>query len=400
MTLTLDIDSSHAPAPEDTASHTFQAEGGAIGRDPKTSTWVLSHPKVSGRHAVITWSDSVFYIEDTSRNGTWLNSKRLTRGQPHRLHSGDRIGIEPYDIRVSIAPDRAPTESVPPGLLRPIDESAASDTGELRAFRSEESAGFVRQRGPKSVPSVSGSEDHGHTASEAAVHHPPAPPPVAAPPRSVDSHLGTPPAEAAPLDMARLLETAGVDPARVDPDLSARVGEMLRVAVAGMMAVLQSRVDLKDEFGLKQTRVRSAENNPLKFSANVEDALHNLLVKRNTAYLGPVAAFEQAFADLARHEAAMRMSMRVAFEAMVAAFDADRLQQEFDRQGAKGMVPGKLRYWDQYRERMRAIARDPDASFHQLFGEAFARAYEEQLRRLSTPQGSGAPSSESTDGPA
>lgn len=400
MTLTLDIDSSHAPAPEETASHTFQAEGGAIGRDPKTSTWVLSHPKVSGRHAVITWSDSVFYIEDTSRNGTWLNSKRLTRGQRHPLQCGDRIGIEPYDIRVSIASDRAPTESAPPALPRPIDEPAASDTGELRAFRSEESAGFVRQRSARPKPSAAPPEAHVDPWSAEAVNEGLVATPVAAPAGGFDTNLGTPPAATGSLDMARLLEAAGVDPARVDPDLSARVGEMLRVVVAGMMAVLQSRVDLKDEFGLRQTRVRSAENNPLKFSANVEDALHNLLVKRNPAYLDPVAAFENAFADLARHEAAMRVSMRVAFEAMVGAFDADRLQQEFDRQGSKGIVPGKLRYWDQYRERMRAIARDPEASFRQFFGEAFAHAYEEQLRRLSSPAGPAPASSDSTYGPA
>lgn len=363
MTLTLDIDSSHAPAPEEAAFHRFQPDGGTIGRDPKTSTWVLSHPKVSGRHAVITWSDSVFYVEDASRNGTWLNSKRLTLGQPQPLQSGDRIGIGPYEIRVSIDSDHAQTESAPLGPLHTIDEPAASDTGELRAFRSEESASFVRHRGPT-----------------------PEPPP--------------PPETTGPLDISTLLDSAGVDPARVDRDLSARVGQILRVVVSGMMAILQSRVDLKDEFGLKQTRVRPAENNPLKFSANVEDALHNLLVKRNPAYLGPVAAFEHAFADLARHEAAMRASLRVAFEAMVAAFDADRLQQEFDRQGAKGIMPGKLRYWDQYRERMHAIARDPEASFRQLFGEAFAQAYEEQLGRLSSPQSSAPASSDATHGPA
>lgn len=372
MTLTLEIDSSRGPTPEDTTSHTFQPEGGTIGRDPTTSTWALSHPKVSGRHAVITWRDSVFYVEDTSRNGTWLNSKRLARGQPHPLQSGDRIGIEPYDIRVSITADRALTESTPLGLVHATEQPVVSDTGELRAFRSEESARFVRHGGPRPERPASGAKDH-------------------APSR---------PDTLGPLDAATLLEAAGVDPARVDPEVSARVGEILRVVVAGMMTVLQSRVDLKDQFGLKQTRVRSAENNPLKFSANVEDALHNLLVKRNPAYLGPVEAFENAFADLARHEAAMREGLRVAFDSMVAAFDADRLQQEFDRQGAKGIVPGKLRYWDQYRERMHAIARDRDASFRQLFGEAFAHAYEEQLRRLSSPERQASASSDSAHGPA
>ena len=42
----------------------------------------------------------------------------------------------------------------------------------------------------------------------------------------------------------------------------------------------------------------------------------------------------------------MLAGMRVAFESMLAEFDPDRLQQEFDRQLSKGLVPAKLRYWD------------------------------------------------------
>ena len=37
------------------------------------------------------------------------------------------------------------------------------------------------------------------------------------------------------------------------------------------------------------------------------------------------------------------------------------LQQEFDRQMSKGLVPAKLRYWDLYRERRQQIVKDPEA---------------------------------------
>ena len=46
--------------------------------------------------------------------------------------------------------------------------------------------------------------------------------------------------------------------------------------------------------------------------------------------------------------------MRLAFESMLAQFDPDRLQEEFDRQIKKGSilgVPAKLRYWDLYRDK-------------------------------------------------
>ena len=41
-----------------------------------------------------------------------------------------------------------------------------------------------------------------------------------------------------------------------------------------------------------------------------------------------------------------------------------------------------MRYWDLYRERQEAMIKDPEATFRRLFGEEFAKAYEEQLKRL------------------
>jgi predicted component of type VI protein secretion system len=82
---------------------------------------------------------------------------------------------------------------------------------------------------------------------------------------------------------------------------------------------------------------------------------------------------------------AMLAGMRVAFEAMLAEFDPERLQEQFDRQLKKGALialPGKLRYWDLYREKIRDMVSDADATFRSLFGEEFANAYEAQLKQL------------------
>jgi len=184
------------------------------------------------------------------------------------------------------------------------------------------------------------------------------------------------------------LAGAGLDPANVTPEIARDFGRILRVVVSGVMDVMRSRQQIKDEFRMRMTRFRAAENNPLKFSANVDDALHNLLVKRNPAYLAPVEAFEEAFADLRHHQIAMLAGIRVAFESMLAEFDPDHLQQEFDRQLNKGLVPAKLRYWDLFREKGREIVKDPEASFRRLFGDEFGRAYEDQLKQLKAQESS------------
>jgi len=187
------------------------------------------------------------------------------------------------------------------------------------------------------------------------------------------------------VDFSAVLEGAGLDPASITPEIAREFGRILRVVVEGVMDVMRSRQQIKDEFRMQGTRVRRIDNNPLKFSANVEDALHNLLLKRNPAYMSPVDAFEDAFADLRNHQIAMLAGMRTAFESMLAEFDPDQLQQEFDRQ-AKGLVPAKMRYWDSYRERQQQIKKDPEAAFRRLFGDEFARSYEEQLKALKARQ--------------
>lgn len=69
---------------------------------------------------------------------------------------------------------------------------------------------------------------------------------------------------------------------------------------------------------------------------------------------------------------------------MLSQFDPQRMQEEFDRQmkGSILGVPAKLRYWDLYRDKYGELIKDAEVGFRSLFGDAFARAYEEQLERL------------------
>lgn len=222
-----------------------------------------------------------------------------------------------------------------------------------------------------------------------------APVPPAQPPPAQMQHVPAPvPADQqSGGDLAAVLAGAGLQGVAVTPELARSFGEILQVVVSGVMDVLKARHEIKDEFRMRMTHLRVADNNPLKFSVDVDDALHNLLVKRNQAYLSPVQAFEDAFQDLRHHQIAMLAGMRVAFEFMLAEFAPDRLEEQFGRRIEKGGLMAKgaglrqlrsMKYWDMYRDKQAEIARDPEASFRKLFGEAFAKAYEEQLERLRT----------------
>jgi len=77
----------------------------SLGRDPACG-FVIEGPKskvVSGRHARIFYQDHAWWIQDTSRNGTVLDSERLQSGQRHALKVGQVIGLGESGPRLRVA---------------------------------------------------------------------------------------------------------------------------------------------------------------------------------------------------------------------------------------------------------------------------------------------------------
>jgi type VI secretion system FHA domain protein len=211
----------------------------------------------------------------------------------------------------------------------------------------------------------------------------PAPPQPVSPARpSAPAPTGT---HSAGFDVTAMLHAAGVDPATVPPETAGALGLILRSVVQGVIEVLQARAEIKNQFRLPLTRVKTAENNPLKFAVNAEDALSSLLGRRNPAYLAPLEAFEDAFNDIRFHQMAMLAGMRAGFEHVIGRFDPQRLQEVFDKQVKRGgllSMTSKSRYWELYAEEFRELTGDQDEAFRRLFGEEFASAYEKQLDGL------------------
>lgn len=185
--------------------------------------------------------------------------------------------------------------------------------------------------------------------------------------------------------LAALLAGAGLPDVPVTDELAATFGQILKAVVGGLIDTLNSRQAFKEEFRAPTTRIRTVDNNPLKFSVDAQDALKNLLGKRSASYLEPVEAFDDAFADLQEHQMAMLAGIRHAFEQMLQRFDPEGLQRQFDRFGSSRTwlgVATKPAYWDLYSEMYKDWARDPDRAFRELFGEELGRAYEAQVARL------------------
>jgi type VI secretion system protein ImpI len=160
------------------------------------------------------------------------------------------------------------------------------------------------------------------------------------------------------------------------------VDAMLRIVVDGVMDVLRARAEIKNNFRLPMTIIQRSENNPLKFALGVDEALQKILAAPNPAFLSGAAAFDDAFDDFRCHQMAMLAGVRAGFDALLRHFNPDRFEQEFE--GGGGVFGGKGKHWQRYREHYQSLVADPDECFRRLFGDEFARAYEDQLARLKS----------------
>ena len=162
------------------------------------------------------------------------------------------------------------------------------------------------------------------------------------------------------------------------------IDQIFRVVVDGVMDVLRARAEIKNTFRLPVTIIQRSENNPLKFAPNPDEALQKIMAPSNGAFMSGTVAFEDAFDDIRCHQMAMLAGVRAAFESLLVHFNPDRFEQETDGSSKRSAFAGKGKYWDKYRENFDGLSKDPDECFRRLFGDEFARAYEEQLSRLKS----------------
>jgi type VI secretion system FHA domain protein len=184
--------------------------------------------------------------------------------------------------------------------------------------------------------------------------------------------------EALGLDMSRLSDADMVEISRI-------TGLLMREIVEGMLGVLRSRASIKNEFRMNVTTIQPVENNPLKFSVSVDDALENLFIKKSNAYKKPVEAFREGFQEIAEHQLAMIAGIRQGFEAMMERFNPEQLEKTFSKQVKGSVIPGmqKAKFWSSYTDYYQGFTDNMEFSFQHLFGSDFVSAYEDQLRRLT-----------------
>jgi type VI secretion system FHA domain protein len=385
------ISDSNALAPEQ-RTREFAAIGGTIGRQGDND-WVLPDTQryVSSRHAMIEHQSGAYYLVDTSRNGVYVNDADTPVGQghPQRLFDGDRLRIGGYEIAVDISEssDDAQHDGMRDSIVRAqlVPEEESLELALVSEDKMLNDAGLQKHLTPntalvqkmESLPSRPGKPAKAPAARTAE-------PTADATPENVVSPASSA-ADQRALD--RFITAAGLKPEAIAGvpagDLMQTSGKLLRLMVGGLMELLRERSHMKDTFRLPQTVMQAAQNNPLKFSPNIEEALRYLLNDRNEgSYLSAEDAVKAGFRDVRQHEQALVKAMLQAVEDYVDRFDPEELKSRFDK-GLKrgGLLAGsnKAKYWELYEESYHALTQRDDGGPPQLFSEEFARAYTQEM---------------------
>jgi type VI secretion system protein len=190
----------------------------------------------------------------------------------------------------------------------------------------------------------------------------------------------------APVGLEAFCRGAGIDPSSLPIDqqnaLLTLAGQMLRETVLGLMESLKARADVKSRMRLNQTTIQPGENNPLKFSASVDEAVLKLLDPHSSRYLGPIDAIRDAFADIRTHQGALVGSIQAAVDELMNRIEPGELQERFDRGLKRGPLLGatnKMKYWDLYTEFYQVLNQRGEQGLPTLLAEEFARTYAEKV---------------------
>ena len=211
---------------------------------------------------------------------------------------------------------------------------------------------------------------------------PPPPPPVPAAPRAPGTSAADDPVIRA---LMRGLGLSELNTKRSAEEIAELAGAMLREATAGTMGVLMGRAMTKRESRLDMTMISAAANNPLKFFPDADSALTQMINGTMPGYMQPARAFANAFDDLKAHELAIMAGMRAALEGVLARFDPAAIEARLQVPTVMDKMLAanrKAKMWDRMVELYTQMASEADSDFHRLFGEAFGKAYEEQIARL------------------
>jgi type VI secretion system protein ImpI len=183
--------------------------------------------------------------------------------------------------------------------------------------------------------------------------------------------------------MQRFAKGAGVSPqalATQDPGAFAeQLGGLMRLIAEELKGLLAARAETKRiARSTSQTMIQAQDNNPLKFSPTVDDALQLIFGQPRSGYLDAKRAFDESFRDLKAHQIKTYSAMQHALKMLVEDLDPQAINEATAQDGGLGGLIGsrKAKMWEAYVARWEAKTAPYENGLVDAFMIYFAECYD------------------------
>jgi FHA domain-containing protein len=163
------------------------------------------------------------------------------------------------------------------------------------------------------------------------------------------------------------------------------LGQVLFHSIDGTIKLVAVRAAAKQELKADVTTIQARNNNPLKFSPDAGVAIEQLLQPPMRGFMMGPAAVTDVMDDLLGHAIGTMAGMRAALTGVLDRFEPSKLEGKISSHSVLDSVlpmNRRAKLWELYLQHYQRIHEDAQEDFHELFGKAFIKAYEDQLDRL------------------
>ncbi|WP_426357574.1 type VI secretion system-associated FHA domain protein TagH [Pseudocolwellia sp. HL-MZ19] len=445
MELIFEIVSYHRLSPEQISKKSIK-DSITLGRSEEND-WHLPDPEkvVSGVHAKVERQSDGFFIYDLSTNGLFINRsvEALGPNKSHKLMTDDLLTFGDYEVSVSfveqknvIIPDEPLLKAkgmsdlddeFPSAVVQGINSSKLADDlfsldkghDELMPVVNNDLDDYFEA--PQSIPEE-WDEDflkmYSSSTAAAKLNIEPETPKVKkapaqqVPPQKVEQPKPAPipekvvtpqpvykqPEVQKPIERSTVSTTSGqlafLQGLGVSPEIASDVmsdklmhdmGECMQLMLLGLMESLRNRSSLKNEFRVNQTTFQQKENNPLKFSASIDDVFQNLFLRKSTSFLPADKAITEAFNDTRKHDIALTAGTLGEIEGILSQLDPNSIESKDMKDSMlDNVLPGnkQLRYWKLYKTLHADMTNDISNQGSSALSDDFVRAYDEKIKSL------------------
>ncbi|WP_394200038.1 type VI secretion system-associated FHA domain protein TagH [Litoreibacter albidus] len=421
-------------------NHDFLEDGGPleisvdgrgvlVGRDGAMD-WTLPDPArhISSQHFEVTFQNGVYWLNDTSTNGTYLQGHSHRVESPYQLAHMDRLQVGHYII-VVVLEDAAAAWGDAPSAAAPATGADPWNLGgapaepvnvtpaEENPWRGDFGDNFIVNPTPPATPTpppaaptpaapVQGGSPFASAtpippaapatpqaapapegfapAAAPAAPVPPAPTPAAPPPTAPAPAAG-PSADAV---LRAFCEGAGMPmtnlPAKDPVELARELGQSLRVTTEELKALLGARAATKQfvKSG-SRTMMGQTDNNPLKFMPDALQAMDVMYINPRPGYLSGTSTLVEAFGDIKRHQTAVYSAIQPALARLLEDLSPEAIEKRAGAGASKLAVVGggkRARNWEVFVERWDAKTHPYENGMLDVFLAYFAEAYDSSIK--------------------